>query len=171
MTHWAAGGVARRRLALDLSRALALPVSPVPRRIERSAPNAIARHMGRILVSDIGCRVMAIGQRPAVAHHPGVQILARGRTNSDDTAILVHVMWNTVDRLASDPIRQGERRLLATSVLIAARLAKLIMFRRIDAKQTDALPVDLDCVAVDDRGLPDSIGRGGSRGEREHCKR
>ena len=29
------------------------------------------------------------------------------------------------------------------------------MLRRVDAEQADALPMNLDCVAVDDRGLPD----------------
>ena len=48
--------------------------------------------------------------------------------------------------------------MLTASVLTAGRLAELIMFRRIDPEQPNALAVNLDRVAVDDRGAADKSG-------------
>ena len=59
-------------------------------------------------------------------------------------------------------IGQRERRLLAATVGLTGGLARLPRFRCVDAKEPDALAVDLDRVAVDDRGAAGQV-RGNSR--------
>src|SRR6266404_2372089 len=84
---------------------------------------------------------------------------------------MVNVTRDAIDRLLANLIRQGESRLLATSVFIAACLAKLIVLQGVDGEQADALPMNLDRIAVNDRGLADEVRRGRGWRERQHGER
>ena len=64
--------------------------------------------MRRVLIGDIGGRVVPIGQSPALAHHPGIQILPTGRADGDYATELVKVMWHAINCVAAETHRPAE---------------------------------------------------------------
>ena len=117
--------------------------------------------MRRVLPADIGCRVLAIGERPALRDHPAIQVFGARAADGDDPAVAVGVTRLAGDRPLADVIGQRKGRLLAAAVRLAGGLARLAQLGRVDAIEPDALAVDLERVAVNDRWPPDKVGRAG----------
>src|SRR5262249_4705758 len=99
-----------------------------------------------------------IGKRPAVVDHKSTEVLKAGTADRDDAAVAVRVALVTGHRTCTDELGQGERGLLAAAIRLTGSLAGLPRLRSIDAEQPDALAVDRDCVAVDDRRLARKVG-------------
>jgi hypothetical protein len=72
---WAACSVAHQ--VVHRHKALAMP--PIPGRCERATLDANVRGVRAGLLCDNGGRVLPGGERPALRHQPGVQMLAAAR--------------------------------------------------------------------------------------------
>lgn len=90
-----------------------------------------------------------------MADHPVSQVNAADCTDRDHSLVGSFVDINTMNRPASDHPIKFVRGLGTAAVLQAiVATAKLIGLRRIDPEQTNALPMYLNRVAVDDGCLP-----------------
>src|SRR5438105_1203976 len=139
------------RLGGAQNRGLLVADAPVPRRDEGALPHpglGLARG-GLIRVVVVGDA--HIGQRPAVSHHPFLDVLTVDFAVADDAAAAIGALDVTGPALALDVL--GEfvaRRCPAGPALAFGVEAKLIGRRRVDAAKANAARADLDLVAVAD---------------------
>ena len=97
-------------------------------------------------------RVFAIGHRPTAGDHPAIEILGILEANGDETAITIVTTRIASNDGTTDSVGQGKSGLLAAAPRCAVGpSAFLPAFRRVDAVKPDALAVDFDRVAVDNR--------------------
>jgi hypothetical protein len=95
--------------------------------------------------------------------HPFADIDTVRLANCDHAPITVGVATNACHHTAANLICEGEGSVLATPIGDAVAGAVLAAFRSVDAKKPDTLAVDLDCIAVDDRGDSGDTIRGDRR--------
>ena len=120
------------------------------------------RRLGLLLLWNIVKAVAPVGDRLALLDHPDVQILGTEIADGDRSAVSVNVARVAGHRAAVDMVRQCESsRRAATIVTPSGILAELPPLRRANAVQPDSCPVNVDRVAVDDRGVADQVSRRG----------
>lgn len=89
-------------------------------------------------------------QRPALAHQPTANALVLSKALGNPATIPVLVGRFATNGFSANPMVQRLTRGLTTPPLLPITATDLSPLRRIYATEADALPVNLDCVAVDD---------------------
>ena len=84
---------------------------------------------------------------------PSLWLNAVERIRKNNGSLTPGVDGQTLDGLTAHFVRQRECCLLPATIWLALRVTGLPAFGGIDAEQTDARAVYLNCVAVDDRRL------------------
>src|SRR5262249_22711293 len=131
---------------------------PLPRDDEHAAPDAAPRSPRRGFVGDEVLRVSSVSDGPALANHPGANARAADAARGNQTPIAVAVPRVAAHCPPTDVVGQRIRCRLAAPPRLASELAQLAGLRRVDAMQANALPVNLNRVAVDDRRDADDGG-------------
>ena len=116
-----------------------------------------------ILGFDILCRVSAIGDGPAVLHHPLAEIGIANGTARHNALPAIGVGLLALHRCRAEKIIQRNRGALTASICVAPGLTCLAALGGVDAVQPNAGTVYLDGVTVDDAGLADYALHGGLR--------
>ena len=136
--------------------------APLPWQFERAQPNSDPFGLGGVLL----CRVETIAvagpiQRETASHQRGGDAYIVGtKTVADKAAVAI-----ALDKIAPDRLRLRKELVeriggsgAAAITLAFAILAKLVRFRGVDTVETNALAMDLNCVAVNHRGTPENGG-------------
>ena len=101
-----------------------------------------------LLNSDVVAGAPSVRQRQALSHEPLVDIDLLNEAAGDDPPVTFNVALVAADGAARDQILQRERGPLTAAPGAAASIeAGLAALRRVDAVQSDALPINLDRVA------------------------
>jgi hypothetical protein len=116
------------------------------------------RRPRRRFVGDEVLRVSPIGDGPALAHHPGTDARAAHAARGDQASVAVAGPRLAGHGSPADVLGQRIRGRLAAPPWLATEVTQLAGLWRVDAVQSDTLPVHLDRVAVDDRGDADDVG-------------
>lgn len=96
-------------------------------------------------------RALPVRQRPSIGDHPSIGVLAGREANRRRATVPIAVARFASNDGVTDMVGQGEGGLLAaTPDRAVGPGAPLPAFRRVDAAQAKAPPVDLDRIAVDD---------------------
>jgi hypothetical protein len=107
---------------------------------------------------------MPVCQRQALSHEPFVDIELADKAAANDPPVLIYVALVARDTTPANELLQRERGLLAAAPVLSSGVeAALPALRRVDAVQANALAVDLDRVAVENRGDAGGIGETCSR--------
>src|SRR4029077_8085666 len=135
--------------------------APVPRRDEGALPHAGLGLARGGLVGIVVVGYAGKGQRPAVLHHPFLDVLAVDLAARHDAAAAVHVLARvTGPALVVDMLDQFVTRRDAAGPALAIIVeAKLIHRRRVDTTQPDAAIADLHLVAFADLWHAGDVGR------------
>ena len=97
-------------------------------------------------------------ERKAAADKPFAEISASDRTGGHRSAVLIQVHGHAVDRTACDEGIQIIRGFGAATILqTVVAAAQLSALRCVNLPKADPRAVDLQCIAVDDAGLPDQV--------------
>jgi hypothetical protein len=108
-------------------------LSPFIGHLEGAGPDPSLGRPSRLLGSDVGFGVLAIGHSPSWLHQFVVQAHGADKALSDGATVSVYISLLTPHRPSSDQIIRRGGGLLAAPVILAAPLAQLTALRSIDA--------------------------------------
>ena len=129
-----------------------LTLPPPPRRHEVATPQPPFRSSCRPLVGYIVHRVVPVRERPSLAHHPPIEVLAPDATHGHDSPVTVPVALLAGNRPPTDTPRKRTGRLGPASPAAAAGDAGLLRLWRVDAVQTNALAGHPNRIPIRHRG-------------------
>jgi hypothetical protein len=132
--------------------------APNPGQVEVARPDIDPALSGSVFVGNVVYRISPKCDRPTGYHHPAAQVLVPLEADGDDPTVTVKITRLAGPGGASDPIGQREASLLsATPSLAGWSYTELAALGRVDAEKPNALAMNLDGVAVDDRGDADDL--------------
>ena len=106
----------------------------------------------RALVVDVRLGIIPAGVGPSLPDHPAVQIFRTKPADRNNSLIAIDITWLTLDCRSTDLVGECEGSRLVATVLSAVLPTKLAALRGIDPVQPNALPANLNRIAIDDTG-------------------
>jgi hypothetical protein len=119
-----------------------MALAPFRRHLEFAAPQAAPRNSCVFFLRHVLLGVAREGDRPALAHHPTVDVLGAEIANRQRAAIPILAALDAADQSVPQLLDQRRRRAGAAIVVAPVFLADLVPFRRVDAEQPNAQLVD-----------------------------
>jgi len=86
-----------------------------------------------------------------LTHHPSVKLEPAQKTHSYDPAPPIRVTRIAANNTPTDLVGERERRDLSAAIGLSVPCAELLAFGGVDSEQANALAVNLNRIAVDDR--------------------
>ena len=143
---------------LEFQRLLIVSLSPLPRRHKLATPKSTLVFFSFGFLLDVVHRKISIRQRPSLADLLSFDVVRSNKAFSNQPPILVTALAFTTHPVKLNDTRQSKHCFLATRpFLVFLVLTGLISLRRVDAMQTDTLPGNLYCVAVDDHRFASEV--------------
>ena len=140
-----------------------LTLPPPPRRHEVTAPKAALCRFRGPLVGHIVRREFPVRERPSLAHHPPIEVLAPDTADGHDSPVTVPVALLAGYRPPADTPCKRTGRLGPASPAPTAGDAGLLRLWRVDAVQTNALAGHPNRVPVRHRGATGELRMDGRR--------
>ena len=140
-----------------------LTLPPPPRRHEVTPPQPPLRSSRRTLVGHIVRRVFPVRERPSLAHHPPIEVLAPDPADGHDSPVTVPVALLAGYRPPADTPRKRTGRLGPASPAPTAGDAGLLRLWRVDAVQTNALAGQPNRIPIRHQGATGELRMDGRR--------
>jgi hypothetical protein len=109
----------RRSVHMRIGLSVPLPGPPIPWQVEIPRPKIEPAASWGVLFVDVIGGVFAIGDSPAILHHPPVQVFGLIEADRDDASVAVEIARFTANDMVSDMIGERQARLLAATPRIA----------------------------------------------------
>ena len=123
-----------------------------PKASRMSLPRSLATQGAPVFLADIIASILPKRNRPALRHHPGVEVDLALEADGDHALIAVAAFRCTAYNCAPDHVGERKGGFLPAAISFAGGVeADLGTLRRIDCIKADAFAADLDGVSVDDR--------------------
>ena len=134
-----------------------LAPTPVPGCDKLALPHAPLRRPRAPLLVDVRTRVLTVGERPALAHHPSVELHRARPAHRDNTGVAVALV--APNGMVADAIVQCAGGPLAARPAPAPATARLVSLRRIDAEQANPCPRTSTVSPSMTRAGPETVSR------------